>query len=408
MTDTHVQVPTAPARMGTQALLGAIAAVARLPLARATALPPEAYWSPELYELEVERIFRREWMCVAREEQIPEAGDWLAVDLVGEALVITRDEQGRLNALSRVCRHRSMDLLNDAESRCGTTKRLMCPYHLWTYRLDGRLAGAPLMHEAEGFDKKDVSLPRFPIETWHGFVFVNLDPQAEPLAPRMGAVEAALAPLDLGTWRQAASLPWGQQPVNWKIAVENGSEAYHHMGTHRETLQPLWPTSTIVPDGAHEDDWFSYPMVISKEAAAGVGPDGQPIMPTLFPVPEGATRLQRSSSLVTGVFPMFFFSASPDMATWFDWRPTGPESHELDVHILVPPEAFELADFQDRVELLTGVLNAVQAEDAHANKGVMRGLRSAQATRGRLSHLERPLWQFHRYVADRLGLLESP
>src|SRR5690349_13206400 len=127
----------AGARLGD--LVRQIQANASLPRERAQSLPPEAYWSPALYDLELERIFRREWMCVARVDDLARSGDWLSLDLAGEPLLLTRDEDGALHALSRVCRHRNIDLLAGSSERRGNQARIVCPYHLWSYRLDGRL-----------------------------------------------------------------------------------------------------------------------------------------------------------------------------------------------------------------------------------------------------------------------------
>src|SRR5512139_2237819 len=120
-----------------------------LPFARASTLPPRCYVDPAFYEREVESIFRREWHCVARVDQLPEPGSYLAFDLVGEPLVAVRDLEGRLRVLSRVCRHRWMPVV---EGR-GRARSFQCPYHRWTYGLDGALLGAPEMDRSEGFER---------------------------------------------------------------------------------------------------------------------------------------------------------------------------------------------------------------------------------------------------------------
>lgn len=405
MTDTAVSIRAGSAP-SIDELLARIHEIAQLPIERATAFPPAAYWSSELYELEVERIFRREWMCVARVEQLPEPGSWLAVDLVGEALVLTRDDTGTIHALSRICQHRGQDVLNMEDDRCGTAKRLTCPYHLWGYRLDGQLVSAPEMSRAEGFDRSEITLPSFPVEIWQGFVFVNLDPAAQPLAPRLAPIAELMAPYDLSDWTIGATDSWGELPASWKVAIENGSECYHHIGTHATTLQRMWPASTIVADGGHDDGYFAVPAVVSAEMAAGFSPDGLPIQPEFFPPPPYATSKHRATTWFIGVFPMFFFALSPDFALWFRWLPTGPESHEVDLHFVVPPHVYDLpeAELQNRLQIAQAAVHAIQAEDARNNEGVQRGMRSRHAPQaGRLSHLELPLWQFQRYLATKLA-----
>jgi hypothetical protein len=116
----------------------------------------------------------------------------------------------------------------------------------------------------------------------------------------------------------------------------------------------------------------------------------------------GLTPLQRSETFIAGVYPMFFFALSPDFATWFDWHPTGPQSHRLDLQLLLPPSANAQTDREAVLDQIEEILNAVQAEDAHNNAGVQRSLRSSLATGGPLGPLETPIWRFQRYLASRL------
>ena len=382
------------------AIVATICESAALPLERARTLPPEAYRARAFYELEVERIFRREWMCVARVEEVAQPGDTLCVDLVGEPIVLTRDESGRLRALSRVCRHRAIDLMSGKPPRCSGATRLTCPYHLWTYRLDGTLIGAPEMQRAAGFERADYALAEFGVETWQGFVFVNLDRAAPPLAPRLVEIEKLIEPVDLAGWQTAGTVPWGEVEANWKVVIENAAECYHHMGTHAETLQPLWPGSTVRPQG--DASWFWAAMKTSEALAAG-HEDGEPLHPIFLPPVPGLTAKQRSATLIVGVFPMFFFALSPDIATWYRWLPTGPESHSLEIHILTQPSARAWPGYGEAVAHILEAVRGIQAEDAQACLGVQRGLRSRSAATGRLSDLERPLWLFQKYLGGRLS-----
>ncbi|WP_433336626.1 aromatic ring-hydroxylating oxygenase subunit alpha [Spirillospora sp. CA-294931] len=379
--------------------------VANLPLERGETLPPAAYTSPEFYALEVERVFRREWQCVGRVDQLPRTGDYLAVELFGEPIVITRDEHGDLHALSRVCRHRFMDLLPpETAPREGNVPRLTCPYHTWVYRLDGqyagRLAGAPLMGKVD-FERRDCHLPKYGLEVWQGFVFVNLDPGAEPLAPRLAGLEKRLGAYDFSTWVTADTMGWEEIGANWKVAVENGVESYHHLGTHAESLQPVLPAQRFQ---AHESDgiWFTGLMPVAREFAESEV-DGYPIMPTMLPSWPGLTPEQRSGMLAVVVFPLFAIAVSPDSATWFRWVPTGPQSHSAELRLIVPPGSTEVQDFAELVEGGRSITGQIQSEDIVALQGVQRGLASRTAHRGRFSDLERGVWQFQRYLADRVA-----
>ena len=383
---------------------GELTRIAALPLERAETLPPEAYFSPAVYDLEVERIFRRDWLCVGRVDQVPNPGDYITADIVGEPIVVTRDENGALHALSRVCRHRFMDIL--APELCeprGNLKRLTCPYHTWTYKLDGEYVGmlsaAPEMKEVE-FDKGTCRLPQYGIDVWKGFIFVNLDPTAPPLSPQLTDLDELLGAFDFSDWKVVHTLDWGEVAANWKIAVENGAEAYHHIGTHKDTLQALWPGQFTRPDPT-DGLWFSAHMPVS-DAFASTDTDGNRLHPTFLPTVPGLRPDQLEETLIVGVFPLFFFALSPDFVSWFEWWPTGPGSHTTKIHMVVPPGSMDAPGAEEIVQQVMGYVHQIQSEDAVTIIGVQRGLRSATSYSGRLSHLERPIWQLERYLADRL------
>jgi nitrite reductase/ring-hydroxylating ferredoxin subunit len=218
-------------------------AEARACVERGTTLPPRCYTDPDLHARELERIFRREWLPLCRADQLREPGEYLALDLAGEPLVAVRGRDGRLRVLSNVCRHRFMPLVSGA----GRANAFQCPYHLWSYGLDGQLLGAPGMEGARGFERAATRLPELRSETWQGFLFVNLDGAAPPLAPRLAALDERLARYRLAELVTLASLDY-ESAWNWKVMLENAAESYHHMGPHAGTLEPVLPAlRTEVP-----------------------------------------------------------------------------------------------------------------------------------------------------------------
>ncbi len=383
------------------ALLQQLRAQAARPASEALSLPPACYWRGDVWALEVERIFRRDWLYVGRSNQLPNPGDWLKVDLVDEPLVVVRGEDGVLRALSRVCRHRGMDMLHDSPARHGHGALLTCPYHLWSYTLDGHLKASPMMAANTAHNASRCQLPSFALSEWQGFVFVCLDRAAPPLATRMQGLEQLLGSVDMSEWRIAGSINWGESPVNWKVALENFAEFYHHIGTHQNSLQVLWPASRVSLDMRGEDLFMAGRMAVNPELAIGTE-DGHPIQATHLPTIPGLTAEQRGGTLVVAVFPLFALALSPDSGIWFEWYPTGPESHVLDIHLLVPGSSFDTPGFEQIVAEHLEAIRGVQAEDAAANEAVQRGLRSRFATSGPLAELEQPLWQFQRYLAGRL------
>lgn len=386
----------------TDVLLDRLARHAATALPEARAFAGDLYTSPELYALEVERIFGREWMCVARVEQLPDAGSWISLDLAGEPIVVARDGEGALHALSRVCPHRSQDVLNEIDSSSGTISRFTCPYHQWSYRLDGSCIGAPDMSESAVFDAASCRLGSYPIDVWQGFVFVSLDPEVAPLSTVMSGLAAELGDLDLSDWKVARTLEWGEQPAGWKVVVENAIECYHHLGPHRDTLEPVYPHASVDVEVSQDDHWIAGHMVVSEAFSTGEA-DGHRLHPLFFAEPApGLSAQQRSAVLIAGVFPMFFIAISPDFMSWFQWYPTGPESHRLDIHLVLPPGAYAQPDREAVLDDVAQVLNEIQAEDARNNAGLQRMLHSRFAVGGPLARIEYPIWRFQRYLAQRL------
>ena len=223
----------------------------RAPSAQSSWLPARCYTDPAFYDIEQDRVLARSWLAVGPTQQLAEIGDYFTVDVLDEPIIIVRDKDGEVRALSNVCPHRWMrvaghepeaplSLRSDTE---GTTKVFQCPYHLWSFDVNGAMIGAPGMEEAEDFDKADWCLPRIRAEVWGGLVFVNLDPDAAPLAPQLAALEPLAAEYELDR------LVWKGEPLeydcdwNWKLSVEAGSESYHHLALHRDILEDFLPAA---------------------------------------------------------------------------------------------------------------------------------------------------------------------
>jgi len=354
---------------------------ARQPLPRATTLPPRCYIDARWYAGEVERIFQREWLSVGRVEQVPRAGDYFTVEMLDEPLVVVRESRDHIRVLSRVCRHRGMPVVSGA----GHRKSFQCPYHLWTYGLDGQLLGAPEMDRAEGFSKTQCRLPTFRTEVWEGWIFVNFDPHAPPLGPQIEPLRQAIAPYRVAELCGTPPLVFDSR-WNWKIMVENFMESYHHMGPHAETLQPVVPAQ-----GTYAEESDGPYAVLHNPAKDRSLPLGM-----LAPI-AGLSAAQQSEFVVCAVFPFHLFSVNPDSMVYYQIEPHSVEHFTLRIHVCVPPGADG-----PRVEQLRGFLDTVHREDIVACSGVQAGMRSRFAQPGRYSHLEKALWQFHRFVLDRL------
>jgi phenylpropionate dioxygenase-like ring-hydroxylating dioxygenase large terminal subunit len=213
------------------------------PVATAHILPSAAYVSPDFWAFEKQAIFGREWLCLAHANEVPEPGDHLYLSMAGEPVVLVRDETGTVRVLSAICQHRGHPLAGGVaedkrQPRCSNALRLVCPYHNWTYGLNGKLVGAPAMRETTPLAelREKISLPEIRCEIFHGLVFINFDKDAAPLAPSLRRVGEQLKTYGIDQlvpghiWEQR-NLGW-----NWKLHHENALEPYHtdyvHKGYH--------------------------------------------------------------------------------------------------------------------------------------------------------------------------------
>lgn len=213
--------------------------------------PREIYASQTWFDLEVERVLRRDWWPVARSSDFKTPGAYRTLDLFGEPVLIARGGDGRLRAFANVCRHRFANIAAGE----GVTRRFVCPYHAWTYGLDGGLVGAPCMDGAHGFERANLALHAYALEEWRGWVFVALEGRPPSIAERTQPLGAKLNSLSVEHW-VTARLPSYPAPWNWKLMVENFNESYHHLAVHKETLNPFWPaseTSGVATNGEYSE-----------------------------------------------------------------------------------------------------------------------------------------------------------
>ena len=218
----------------------------------ARSMPPDFYTSEEIFNLEKERLFRSQWICLGRIDQIPNRGDYFTTVLFDEPLIIIRTTVDEIKILSNVCRHRGSVIMHGS----GNRESLICPYHSWTYELDGALRNAPLVNKRPDFDPENCGLPSFSTEMWGGFIYVNLDGAAAPLSDQLSGLTTMLERhhMDDMVQRYSEESVWN---CNWKCLAENFMEGYHLSSVHRETLHPVTPTrlSQHFPPG---DGYFGF------------------------------------------------------------------------------------------------------------------------------------------------------
>ncbi len=348
--------------------------LARRPLAQAYTLPSAAYTSEQVYQEELNLVQRRSWHAVARLEQLPEPGDYLSLDLFGQPIVVIRGEDNAVRALSRVCLHRAATLVDGS----GNLDKLSCPYHRWSYSLDGTLLRAPLMDGAEEFEPGTMCLPRFNVELWNGFVMVNLDTEAAPFASQVTGLSEHFEPYKLGDMRIVRTMDY-PSGWNWKVLVENFMEAYHHIGTHSETLGPEYRARESFVDNA-EPDWSLLSM----------------------PNSQAATTDEDLDLFAAVAFPQFLFAVTAGGLIWYQVLPKNAHELMLKIHVAVPESALSLPDIEQLIETQVATVQTVHDEDISANNLVWQGLGAPFTKQGRLSPLEGSIWQLNQWWLDRM------
>ena len=357
----------------------------RLPPESAWTLPPAAYVRRDIHDLEGERILRRSWAPLARVDQAPEPGDFIALDLAGQPVLLVHGLDGEFRVMANVCRHRAAPLAQGA----GRRKLFTCPYHAWSYDTEGRLAAAPLMDGASDFPRDDCRLTQFRSEVWEGFVMANLDPQAAPFAPQVETLRRYFEAFGVGDMVVARTLTY-DSGWNWKVLVENFMEAYHHLAAHAQTLEPAFhPRDSSVPE--NDGPW----SVLHMPAAA---PD--PGRPRLI---EGLPDWQAGALFAAVAFPHFMFALHGDGMAWYQVLPATGDRFTLKIHVCVPRHVLEMEGAEDVLAALEQATAAIHAEDIVVNDLVWRGLNAPATGQGRLSPLERSIWQMNQWWLARMG-----
>lgn len=365
----------------TQAQIAAV----RLPLAHASVLPPEAYEDPRIFQLERDLVFGRQWMPVCHVSQIPQAGDYLERVLMGEPVVALRERDGGIRVLANVCKHRNTTLVTGRGTFKGN--RFSCPYHGWTYALDGKLLAAPFMDGVENFDRKDIALQSFRTEVWHGFVFVNLDGQAPALASALQGLEADVLPYRFEDM-EVVELRRNRVPWNWKVSLENFSEAYHQPWVHPHTVDQEMPAKSA----EYYDVTGPYGLFTIRQK------EGLPL-PTFFPAAADMPDDFLRRTTVFNVYPYMHVLTDPSAAVWLDFNITSPTEHEMVWHALLPPGSLAKGVAQE-LDTMAGFFNPVLNEDVGVCTGVAAGVRSRHVQPGRYSLMEKTLHQFHNWWLD--------
>ena len=373
----------------TKNLLQLLAQNANASFDDAQGLPPSIYHSAEIHELEKERLFRREWICIGRTAEIPNKGDFLCRDIVDAPVFVMRQRDASLKAFANVCAHRSSRLLTGA----GHVSRISCPYHSWTYELDGQLIGAPFMDKTPGFDIANHRLKYLACETWEGFIYVSLHPDPKPVKDHLTVLTDLVSGFRMTDYVQvfATEETWN---TNWKCLVENFMDAYHLHRVHKDSFGK---------HGSSEDqtqlfpgeDAFTYHYVQEDEGPRSVHahPDNTWL--------QGPDRLR---TWLISVFPSHLIQLQPDMLWYLSVLPDGIDRVNIRWAVSIPAEILEAAKVrQSLIDEVMALIHQVNGEDRPIVENVFRSTASPDAHPGPMSWLERNVWEFGRYLARNLS-----
>jgi Rieske 2Fe-2S family protein len=346
------------------------------PRSEAHPLPPEVYVHPEVLEWELERLFESSWSCVGREEDAPDPGDLFTAGVGRESVVVVRGDDGRLRGFFNVCQHRGTRLV--AERSRGGQHGLICPYHSWTYDLEGRLRSAEDMRGAQGFDRQSSGLTPVATAVLEGWVFVDVSGQAGPLDSFLGNLPEHLARYGCGTLRSVARLEY-EVGANWKLLSENYQECYHCPTIHPELIR-VTPYRSGRYDRAR-GPWMGGPMELMPgcNTMSLSGRTSRRALP-------GLRREDASLVYYYSLLPNLWISLHPDYVLTHRVEPVAPDRTRLVCEWLFHPDAVadEGFDPADAVEFW----DLVNRQDFAACERVQLGVGSRGFRGGRFSDEE--------------------
>jgi Rieske 2Fe-2S family protein len=353
------------------------------------------YLSDQVFALERERIFFREWCCAAREEEIANPGDYLVREIAGESVLVVRTRAGGLAAHYNVCRHRGSQLVPEG-GRGSFSSGIRCPYHSWTYTLEGALRTAPFLEEGDGLARSDLSLHPVGVESWGGFIFLHLTPEeakvrGQTLQAQLSGVPERLRRYPLGELRVARRIEY-QVAANWKVMLENYNECYHCGPVHPELCR-LVPA--FKQRGGADLDWergiphregawtFTASGTSNREPFAGLSED---------------ERVRHKGELI---YPNLLLSLSAEHVAVFTIWPHAPARTTVVCEFLFHPDemakpGFDPADAVDFWDL-------VNRQDWAICESVQRGMTSRVFQTGYYAPMESASLDIRRYVGERLG-----
>lgn len=370
----------------TSAAIDELCSSASVPFEQAHAMPPSVYTSESFLQAELDTIFSKDWFCAGRASSISEPGAYLTLELAGQPIMVVREKSGALRAQSNVCLHRMSTLLSGR----GKTNAIVCPYHAWTYELNGRLRGAPAMDANTSFCKNSMRLPSVRCEEWLGWIMVTLNPAAPDVHTQLAEVSDMVADYQMQNYQETffETHVWD---TNWKVLAENFMESYHLPVCHRGTIGGLSKLEEMIcPPGRNA---FNYHTILKddKLKIALAHPDN--------------TRMEgdrRRTTYLLALYPSLLITLTPGYFWYLSLHPAGVGQVRIMFGGGMSADYADDADAQQHFSALKTLLDEVNVEDRGCTEKVYKGLCSEFASPGPLSHLERPNYDFAQYLVSKV------
>ncbi len=363
------------------------------PIEEASGLPNAAYWSDKWLALEQEHCFRRAWVFAGAEAELPEPGDMKPIEIGGAPLIVLRDRDGLIRGFHNVCRHRGAKLVTETCRK----PTLTCPYHAWSYGLNGKLRSRPHFNgpdiidkfEDGGGDKLDLMAVR--IETWNGCIFANVSGNAEPLDTWLEPLLERTGSYDFASICWAGKLDF-EVNANWKLVYENYMEGYHVFSVHPKLLK-------FAPMNVRwSGEWYRhvfYNDYVFPELDEGRGA-GLPHYP-------GLSEEDAKRGLWFLCFPHFAAEVYPDQFSVLVSYPVAPDKTREELHVFLIGDAATSDAYKDAREATLKMWDDLNREDLGMLELLQQGRLSPAYDGGRLSpHWEGPTHDFGRRVVERI------
>jgi Rieske 2Fe-2S family protein len=373
------------------------------PRASRTTLPARAYTDPAWFATEMERIFARMWLAAGREDELQAPGAFVRRDVAGASVLIVRGEDGSVRALHNVCRHRGTRLCTldhgtlihpSAAAALGARLqgRIQCPYHAWTYGLDGRLLAAPQMDEVADFQRSDYPLRQVACEVWDGHIFINLSDAPDPLGSQIGDLPARFAPWRMHELRRVHRIEY-DIATNWKLVVQNYNECLHCPIIH-----PLLNRMHhyLAAENVPTTETYCGGAMGFKEGVETLSADGKRRRAVL----PGLGDRERALVNYFAIYPNFLLTLHPDYMMTITIWPVDPGHTRLLAEWHFHPDEIAKPDFvfEDAIEFW----DRTNREDWAISEQSYLGISSRGYQPGPYSAREKQLWEFDQFVLKKL------